>query len=110
MPIREFECEQCHHRFEEILGIKEPNPEKCPKCGGSPLKSILGTFRVAGLGKKSATEGDADLPAGDDLGDAGGGEFGGDAGGGFGDDGGLGDGGDLGGDGGDLGADDGGDL
>lgn len=100
MPIKEFECEACHHKYEDILGLNEPNPTTCPKCGKGPLKSILGTFRIGGVQKKSAS--------GDDFGDEGGmpggGGFGGEMGGMGGDMGGMG-GGDFGGDmgGGDMG-------
>lgn len=33
MPLYEFECEQCHHRFEKIQSVSAPDP-KCEKCGG----------------------------------------------------------------------------
>ncbi len=72
MPIKEFECQACRHRFEEILGIHEPVPEKCPKCGGGPLKQLLGTFRIAGASRKSEPEGDF----GADEGPGAGGDFG----------------------------------
>jgi len=99
MPIKEFECEACHHKFEDILGLNEPNPTVCPKCGKGPLKSLLGSFRIAGVQKKSAVGEEfgsgEDMDAGG-MGDAmggmngdmggmggmGGGDFGGDMGGG----------------------------
>ena len=93
MPIKEFECQACRHRFEEILALDEPVPQKCPKCGGGPLRQLLGTFRIGGVTKKSARDADiGDEGIGDDFG---GGDdmppedgFG--AGGGYGDDGGFG--------------------
>ena len=33
MPLYEFECQKCHHRFEKIQGVSAPDP-KCEKCGG----------------------------------------------------------------------------
>ena len=33
MPLYEFQCEKCHHRFEKIQSVSAPDPE-CPKCGG----------------------------------------------------------------------------
>ena len=89
MPIKEFECQACKHRFEDILGINEPVPTKCPKCGGGPLKQLLGTFRIAGVKSKSAPDSGFDE--------------GGDAPEGYSDDGGFGGEGDAGLDGGDLG-------
>lgn len=34
MPLYEFQCEQCGHRFEKIQSVSAPDPEGCPKCGG----------------------------------------------------------------------------
>lgn len=31
MPLYEFECQKCHHRFEKIQSVSAPDP-KCPKC------------------------------------------------------------------------------
>jgi putative FmdB family regulatory protein len=56
VPIKEFECQSCRHRFEEILGIHEPIPTACPKCKAADIKQLLSTFRVAGLRKKSGSE------------------------------------------------------
>lgn len=33
MPIYEYECESCGHRFEVWHGASEPGPDGCPKCG-----------------------------------------------------------------------------
>lgn len=36
MPLYEFECKTCHHRFEESHSIsnrKDPEKKPCPKCG-----------------------------------------------------------------------------
>ena len=33
MPLYEFECQNCHHRFERIQSFSAPDPE-CVKCGG----------------------------------------------------------------------------
>lgn len=33
MPLYEFECQNCHHRFERIQSFAAPDPE-CPKCEG----------------------------------------------------------------------------
>ena len=97
MPIKEFKCRACGHRFEELVWLKEPDPKACPKCGKEELTQVLGTFRVAGVSKKSAKP--------DEGGTDEGGEFGGDDGesGDFGGGDDFGAGGDFGGDGGDLG-------
>lgn len=39
MPLYEFECQGCHHRFEKIQSVSDPDP-KCPKCG-SQVERLL---------------------------------------------------------------------
>lgn len=34
MPLYEFECQNCHHRFEKIQSVADPDPA-CVKCGGT---------------------------------------------------------------------------
>lgn len=34
MPLYEFECQKCHHRFEKIQSVSAPDPQ-CEKCGGT---------------------------------------------------------------------------
>ena len=34
MPIYEYECKKCSHRFERIQRFSDPLVKKCPKCGG----------------------------------------------------------------------------
>ena len=38
MPLYEYECDTCHHRFEVIQRISDPLVEKCPKCGAAVHK------------------------------------------------------------------------
>jgi putative FmdB family regulatory protein len=33
MPLYDFECGDCGHRFERLLYIGDPNPGACPRCG-----------------------------------------------------------------------------
>jgi putative FmdB family regulatory protein len=40
MPLYEFECEACSHRFEVIQKFSDPPPEKCPVCCGH-VKKLL---------------------------------------------------------------------
>jgi putative FmdB family regulatory protein len=35
MPLYEYECKKCHHRFERIQKFSDPHVKKCPECGGS---------------------------------------------------------------------------
>lgn len=34
MPLYEYECEKCEHRFEKIENVSASPKKKCPKCGG----------------------------------------------------------------------------
>lgn len=33
MPLYEYECSNCHHRFEKIESFSAPEKRECPKCG-----------------------------------------------------------------------------
>ena len=46
MPLYEYRCESCSHRFEALVqGSSRPT---CAKCGGRRLEKLLSTFAVAG--------------------------------------------------------------
>src|SRR3954469_25636026 len=34
MPMYEYECDACSHRFEKIQKFSDPLEDTCPKCGG----------------------------------------------------------------------------
>ena len=40
MPLHEYQCKKCKRRFERILKFSDPDPKKCPQCGG-PLERLL---------------------------------------------------------------------
>lgn len=40
MPLYEYECEQCAHRFERIRKFSDPPLESCPKCDGRVRKLL----------------------------------------------------------------------
>ena len=39
MPLYEFQCKSCQHRFEKIQSVAAPDPN-CPKCG-SEVERLL---------------------------------------------------------------------
>ncbi len=46
MPIYEFSCESCGHRFEELTGShvgKDETDVKCPECGSERVKRLIST-------------------------------------------------------------------
>ncbi len=40
MPLHEYLCKKCGHRFERIQKFSDPPARKCPECGGS-LEQLL---------------------------------------------------------------------
>ncbi len=40
MPLYEYECRSCRHRFERIQKFSDPPVKKCPSCRGSVRKLI----------------------------------------------------------------------
>lgn len=38
MPLYEYLCDACGHRFEIIQKFSDPPVDKCPECGGSVTK------------------------------------------------------------------------
>ena len=51
MPLYEYECEKCAHRFERIQKFSDPPVDLCPTCGG-PVHKLLSSpaiqFKGAG--------------------------------------------------------------
>jgi putative FmdB family regulatory protein len=40
MPLYEYECDACGHRFEKIQKFSDPLENTCPKCGG-PVHKLM---------------------------------------------------------------------
>lgn len=63
MPLYEYECKKCGHRFEKILKFSDKPIKKCPDCGGAVEQMISAPavqFKGAGwyvtdYAKKSST-------------------------------------------------------
>jgi putative FmdB family regulatory protein len=62
MPLYEYKCRKCGHRFEKIVKFSDPPIKKCPKCKGvleqlisSPAIQFKGTgWYVTDYASKSA--------------------------------------------------------
>jgi len=81
MPLYEYECSACAHRFEVIQKYSDAPIDICPKCGGAVSKLFSSPaiqFKGSGfyltdygrggksdLGTGSAKEGSASTPAGE---------------------------------------------
>ncbi len=40
MPLYEYQCSKCKHRFEKIQKFSDPHVTKCPKCG-SKIEQLI---------------------------------------------------------------------
>lgn len=52
MPIYEFECRDCGHRFDHLQRLSDADPRDCPSCGKPQLHRMVSapSFRLAGSG------------------------------------------------------------
>src|SRR5262245_44389220 len=51
MPLYEYECDNCGHRFEAIQKFSDPPVDKCPQCGGTVHKiQSAPAFQFKGTG------------------------------------------------------------
>src|SRR5215468_9800144 len=63
MPLYEYQCKKCEHRFERIQKFSDPPVKKCPECGGkveqllsAPAVQFKGSgWYVTDYAKKSGT-------------------------------------------------------
>lgn len=44
MPIFDFECRSCGHKFDLMISNAEKDKAKCPQCGAMDLKQLLTSF------------------------------------------------------------------
>jgi putative FmdB family regulatory protein len=51
MPLYEYACDACGHRFEQIRKFSDPPLDVCPKCGGAVRKLVSSpAFQFKGSG------------------------------------------------------------
>jgi putative FmdB family regulatory protein len=52
MPIYEFQCNACGHRFDRLQKLSDPDPSVCPDCGAEQVQRKVSApqFRLAGGG------------------------------------------------------------
>jgi putative FmdB family regulatory protein len=68
MPLYEYECKKCGHRFEKIQKFSDKMVKKCPECGGqveqmisAPAVQFKGSgWYVTDYAKKSSSQGSSD--------------------------------------------------
>lgn len=73
MPLYEYLCKKCGHRFERIQKFSDPHVKKCPDCGGAveqvisaPAVQFKGAgwyvtdyAKKSGTGSSASSEGDS---------------------------------------------------
>jgi putative FmdB family regulatory protein len=67
MPLYEYQCTKCGHRFERIQKFSDPPVKKCPECGGkveqllsAPAVQFKGSgWYVTDYARKGASKGDS---------------------------------------------------
>lgn len=56
MPLYDYVCEACRHRFEVIHGVHDQGPTTCPNCGKGPVRKAITTaaihYKGSGWAKK----------------------------------------------------------
>lgn len=53
MPLFEYRCTSCDHRFEALVqGAEKP---ACPSCAGRRLEKLLSTFAVSAGGARDTS-------------------------------------------------------
>ncbi len=57
MPIYEYTCAKCGHRFERLVRTDEDVPGKCPECGSTRIQKQFSTFSATIAGGGSADSG-----------------------------------------------------
>ena len=73
MPLYEYQCDACGHRFEKIQKYSDPVVDTCPVCGGavrklmsSPAIQFKGSgFYITDYGKKDQGAEKSDTGSGD---------------------------------------------
>lgn len=56
MPLYEYTCSACGHRFEQIRSMAERNNANCPKCGAQSDKRLSTFAAVNGSCCSSETD------------------------------------------------------
>jgi putative FmdB family regulatory protein len=65
VPLYEYECQDCHYRFERLQRLSDPPPPKCPECGGKIAQLLSAAaiqfkgsgWYVTDYGRKAPAEG-----------------------------------------------------
>ncbi|MBU2512291.1 zinc ribbon domain-containing protein [bacterium] len=54
MPLFEFECNNCKHRFEELVTSSSKRVEKCPECEDTGIRKLVSAGSIKPNGSASS--------------------------------------------------------
>jgi putative FmdB family regulatory protein len=54
MPLYDFDCRSCGHRFEALVR-RQDAPPACPTCGGVDLDRLVSSFAVSSADQRQAS-------------------------------------------------------
>jgi putative FmdB family regulatory protein len=58
MPIYQYECEKCSHRFESVRQMSQADTGlRCPQCGRETAKKVFAPFFTPSAGGSCAPRG-----------------------------------------------------
>ncbi len=60
MPLFEYTCGKCGHRFEELVSVSDAKAPKCPKCNSEKTERQLSVFSAPGGGGNACESGSCD--------------------------------------------------
>lgn len=76
MPLYEYLCGSCGHRFEKIVLFSDPPLTVCPQCGKEPIEQLLSApavqfkgsgWYVTDYAKKNSSQGSAGSSSGSNV-------------------------------------------
>ena len=57
MPLYEFECESCHHRFEELRRASDVTVPECPSCQQAQVRKLVSAGAIRPNGDSASSAG-----------------------------------------------------
>jgi putative FmdB family regulatory protein len=51
MPIYEYTCQACDHRFEELVSVSGGTVVACPSCASGDVEKLFSTFAMHAAGR-----------------------------------------------------------
>ena len=62
MPIYEYRCENCGHRFEALLS-SSTDEAVCPKCAGTNLSRLMSSFSTSAIANYKSVQPSGPAPS-----------------------------------------------